>query len=299
MEETMLYTKKTVLFACCVAFALGTAALAAQQRSASAGGERGDLDEIRKVSTLIGTHVVNRADTKIADLRDLVLSPGGEVLYAVLGRGGVAGVGETYTAAPFDVLTVRHVDGKWAVNFEMTTEDIKKAPTIQSENYREFTDPQWIASVDQFFRLRAAGESKTRPEERTGIAQREPKALESVLLASKIRAAKLKNAQNEDLGKMEDLLLDRMNRVVFVIVGRGGVLGIGESFIPVPWAKLRLSSNREDTAVTAMSDATKAQLEKAPLVKGNDYATLLAPGFAEQVRRHFGVTGAGEARERR
>jgi hypothetical protein len=302
MEETMLYTKKTVLFACCVAFALGTAAMAAQQRSASTGGERGDLDEIRKVGTLIGTHVVNRADTKIADLRDLVLSPGGEVLYAVLGRGGVAGVGESYTAAPFDVLTVRHSDGKWAVNFDMTAEDIKKAPTIQSENYREFTDPQWIASVDQFFR-RAAGESKTRPEERTGIAQREPKALESVLLASKIRAAKLKNAQNEDLGKMEDLLLDRMNRVVFVIVGRGGVLGIGETFIPLPWSKLRLSSNREDTAVTAMTDATKAQFEKAPLVKGTNYATMLAPGFAEQVRRHFGVTGAGEAtgeeRERR
>src|SRR5262249_40059674 len=133
--------------------------------------------------------------------------------------------------------------------------------------------------------------------------QREPRAIEVVLLATKIRAARLKNAQNEDLGKLEDLLLDRTYRVAFVIVGRGGVLGLGENYVPVPWSKLSLSSNQENAAVTAVLDATKAQLEKAPLVKGDNYATLLAPGFAEQVRRYFGGTergaAAGAERERR
>jgi len=300
MEETMLNTKTTVKLACCMVLALGTAATAAQQRSAATAGERGDLDEIRKVSTLIGTNVVNRANTKIADIRDLVLSPEGTVLYAILGFGGVAGVGETYTAVPFDLPEVRHVDGKWAVNLDLTTDDLKKAPTIQSENYRELTDPQWVARVNQFFRPR--GESKAQSEQGTGLAQREPRAVEWVLLATKMRAARLKNAQNEDLGKVEDLLLDRTYHVVFVIVGRGGVLGIGEHYIPVPWSKLALTQNPESAAVTVMIDATKAQLEKAPLVKGDNYATLLAPGFADEVRRYFGVTqrraATGAERER-
>jgi hypothetical protein len=287
----MLDTRMTAKLACWMALALGAAAMAAQQRSTVAPGERGDLDEIRKVSTLIGAPVMNRANTRVADIRDLVLSPGGDVLYAVLGRGGVGGIGETDIAAPFDALEVRHADGKWAVNLDMTAEDLKKAPMIQSANDREFTDPQWVARVHQFFRSR--GESKARPEEGTGTAQREPRAVEWVLLASKIREAKLKNPQNEDLGKVEDLLLDRMHRVAFLIVGRGGVLGFGEHYIPVPLSKVGLSINTENAAVMVSLDATKAQLEKAPLVKGENYATLLAPGFADEVRRYFGAIGHG------
>jgi len=48
-----------------------------------------------------------------------------------------------------------------------------------------------------------------------------------------------------------------------------------------------LSANRDDPAVAVAIDATKAQFEKAPLVKGDRYATLLAPGFADEVRRYF------------
>jgi len=283
----MLNTKTTVKLACCIALALGTVARAAQQKGTSAGGERGDLDEIRKVSTMIGTHVMNRASTQIADLRNLVLSPDGAILYAVLGYGGVAGVGETYTVAPFDALEVRLDDGKWAVNLDVTSEDLKKAPTIHSENYRELTDPQWIARIDQFFRPRAESQG-------TSPSQRERRAVERVLLSTKICAAKPKNTQDEELGKVEDLLLDRQNRVIFAVLGRGGVLGVGESYIPVPWSKLRISSNQENAAATIVINATKAQLEKAPLIKGDNYATMLAPGFADEVRRYFGVTIGAE-----
>jgi hypothetical protein len=278
----MMDTKMTAKLTCFLAIVLGSVAVAAQQRDNSAPAGRGDLDEIRKVSTLLGTNVVNRANTKVADLRDLVLSPGGEVQYALLGHGGVGGVGETYTAAPFDALEVRHVEGKWAVTLNKTVEDLKKAPTIQSENYGELTDPQWVDRAHQFFCNRAA------PKDR---------ALEWVLLAGKVRSAKLKSPQNEDLGKVEDLLLDRMHRVAFVVAGRGGVLGVGEHYIPIPWSKLGLSLNPENTAVTVSIRANKAQLEQAPLIKGDNYATMLAPGFADEVRRYFDAIGRGAASE--
>ena len=96
----MLDTKTRVKLSCCIALAFGTAVLAAQQTGTPAGRERGDLDKIRKVSTLIGTHVVNRANTTLADVRDLVLSSEGDVKYAVLGFGGVVGVGFEYGFAP-------------------------------------------------------------------------------------------------------------------------------------------------------------------------------------------------------
>jgi sporulation protein YlmC with PRC-barrel domain len=283
MEEAMLNIRRTARLACCMAIVLGTVAMAGQQRGTPAGGERGDLDEIRKVSTLIGTNVMDRTNTKVADVRDLVLSPEGDPLYIVLGCGGVGGVGETYTAAPCDALKIRHADGKWVVDLDRTAEDLKKAPTIRSENYRELTDPQWVDRAHQFFC--PADAPKDRP-------------VEWVLLASKIRSAKLQNAQNEDMGKVEDLLLDRKHRVAFAIVGRGGVLGVGEHYIPVPWSKVGLKTNPENAAITVTLDTTKARLEKAPLIKGDTYATLLAPGFADEVRRYYGATTGAEVERR-
>jgi hypothetical protein len=295
----MLQTRMPLKLACgmVLALALGTGPVAAQQRSTLAPEERGDLTAIRKVSMLIGTPVMGPAEATVAHIRDLALSPAGEVLYVVLGYGGLAGVGETDTAAPLDALEIRHAsDGKWAAHLDMTADDLKKAPTIQSSNYRELADAQWIARVDQFFRPRA---EKARPGgEATGPVRQSPRgAVERVLLASKIRSSQLKNPQNEDLGKIEDLLLDQQDRVAFLIVGAGGVLSIGEHYIPVPWSNLGLTTNLENAAVTASVNATKDQIEKAPRVKESDYATLLNPGFAKEVRRYFGATGRATSTE--
>ncbi len=80
-----------------------------------------------------------------------------------------------------------------------------------------------------------------------------------------------------------------MTAQAFAIIGHGGVLGIGESYVAVPWSKLRFIHKPETSTLTAVIDMTKDQLEKAPLVRGNDYETMLAPGFAGQVYRYFGV----------
>jgi len=287
MEEIMLDTRTSTKLACCIALVLGATTLAAQQSSTSSGRKRGDLDQIRKVSTLIGTEVMNTSNSKIAVVRDLAFSPEGAILYVILGYGGVAGVGETYTAAPFDSLGVNHDNGKWAVNLDMTSEDLKKAPAMKSENCRELTDAQWIARVAQFFRPRAGSQEDPRQSDRP--AQQERRAVERVLLAKQISGAKFKNNQLEDMGKVEHLLLDRRYQVVFAIIGRGGVLGIGQSYIPVPWSKLGFNFDRDARAIAVIIDASKDQLDKAPLVKGDNYATLLAPGFGEQVRHYFGV----------
>lgn len=286
----MLNPKSATKLACCMALALGTASLPAQQTSTATRRMPGDLDQIRRVSTLIGTDVMNHSNTKIAVLRDLALSTEGAILYAVFGYGGVAGVGETYTAAPFDMVGIRCDNGKWAVTLDMTTDVLKKAPTMQSENCRELGDAQWIARLDEFFQ--AQGKSPNQGDRQVERGRTERRTVQRTLLATKVRAARLKNAQNEELGKVEDLLFNQLYRVVFVIIGRGGVLGIGENYIPIPWSKLGYNYNRENGIVTVTIDATKAELEKAPLVKGDNYATLLAPGFAEQVRQYFRVTAS-------
>ena len=287
IKITMFDINKTAKLACFAALILGPINAAAQQSSTHQSRKPGDLDAIRKVSTLIGAGVMNHTNSKIAALRDLAFSPDGRVQYAILGCGGVAGVGETYTAVPIDLLGVRNDEGKWAVNLDIAGENLKKAPTIKSDNYHELLDPAWIKQVDQF--VRSYGDSANHPGRIASALEREHRALERVLLATKIRSTTVRNTQNQDLGKVEDLLLDQNDRVSFVVMARGGVLGVGEHHIPVPWLRLSLGENRENAAIGVVIDATKAQLEKAPIVKADNYATLLAPGFADQVREYFGM----------
>jgi sporulation protein YlmC with PRC-barrel domain len=60
---------------------------------------------------------------------------------------------------------------------------------------------------------------------------------ETVVTGDKdIRGRSVKDKNGEDIGKVEDLLVDlRENKVRFLVVGSGGFLGLGEtkSFIPV------------------------------------------------------------------
>jgi sporulation protein YlmC with PRC-barrel domain len=258
---------------------------ASAQQTVSGSGARVDLDEIRKVSTLRKAEVLNQANEKIASVTDLILSAEGKVHYAVLSVEGVVGIGAKYTAIPLEKLDVRHVNGKWAVNLPMTKEGLEKAPMFESENYKELTNPQWVARVRNYFATHGTG-TIAKDRDRTTDSS-EP--LSMVLRASKILGAPLQNSRTEKLGSIEDLLLDRHSRVAFAVAGHGGVLGIGESFIPVPWSKLKLKDHPEDMTIVAHIDATKDQIEQAPLIKGDSYATLLAPGFTDQVYRYFGV----------
>ncbi len=278
---------------CCIAVVSGPTTCMAQQEQTAPPRQRGDLDAIRKVSTLIGTEVMNSSKAKIATVRDLAFAPDGGVCFVILGYGGVAGVGETYTAAPLDATFIHQDNGKWAVDLDMTAEDLKKAPAMRSENCRELTDTNWVARVDQFFRPAQGRRMTLWKNERS--FERERQAVRPLLLATKLRSANFKNNRNEELGKLEDLLLDGRYHAAFAIMGQGGVLGIGGNYIPIPWSKLGFKVNPEANAVAVTIDVAKEQLEKAPLVKGNNYATLLAPGFADGVRRYFGVKKEGAA----
>jgi hypothetical protein len=264
---------------CCLALLLSSIVMAAPPATESAERTRKDLDEIRKISTMIGSEVRNKANEKIAGLDDLVMASDGSIHYAVLSQGGVAGVGASHFAVPWSLFDVRHANGKWAVYLDSSKEALGKAPTFKDSAYKDLMNIEWVTRVHDFFYPRTGRETQTKV----------PAALPMVLRASKINDAKLKNTQDQDVGEVVELLLDRNYRAAYAIAGRGGVLGIGESYIPIPWSKLRMNYNRENTDITAVIDATKAQLEQAPLVKETTYATMLAPGFAGQVDRYFGV----------
>jgi sporulation protein YlmC with PRC-barrel domain len=73
----------------------------------------------------------------------------------------------------------------------------------------------------------------TRPGTFRDSAARDQK---KVFRASKIIGASVKNKANEDLGSVQDLMIDPADgRVTYATISMGGVLGVGAKLYAVPW----------------------------------------------------------------
>jgi sporulation protein YlmC with PRC-barrel domain len=67
---------------------------------------------------------------------------------------------------------------------------------------------------------------------------------------------------NNKIGDVKDILLDKEGRVSAVIVGVGGMLGVGEKDVAVPFNALKLAEKDGDRYL--VMNTTKEALEKAP-----------------------------------
>jgi sporulation protein YlmC with PRC-barrel domain len=62
-----------------------------------------------------------------------------------------------------------------------------------------------------------------------------------VFRASALEGIAVRNAKNENLGKLEDLVVNKDGRIVYGVLSHGGVAGIGDKLFAVPPAQLVLT----------------------------------------------------------
>jgi sporulation protein YlmC with PRC-barrel domain len=80
--------------------------------------------------------------------------------------------------------------------------------------------------------------------------------------ASKLIGADVRNTANEDVGEVNEVILDKNGKVAAVVLGVGGFLGMGEREVAVEFKSLRFAE--KDDTPTVMIDATKDTLKSAP-----------------------------------
>lgn len=83
--------------------------------------------------------------------------------------------------------------------------------------------------------------------------------------SSKLVGKNLYNKQNENVGEIEDLVIDDGKTVSGIVVSVGGFLGMGERYVLVDPASVFL--HRADGTLKAMVDTDKDTLKNAPAFK--------------------------------
>ncbi len=79
------------------------------------------------------------------------------------------------------------------------------------------------------------------------------------LVATALLHKTVHNAQDEELGTIRNLLLDRDGRISFVILAQGGVLGLGEDLYAIPWKALQVSPDGTTVTLDVARDRLAAE----------------------------------------
>ncbi len=106
----------------------------------------------------------------------------------------------------------------------------------------------------------------------------------AAILASRVQGTSVYNADGENIGHVEDIVLDKTSdKIMFAVVGFGGFLGIGEKYHPLPWSSLNYDKDRGGYRV----NLSKEQLERAPSYALNDL-TQPDGGIGRRTQEYYG-----------
>ena len=107
----------------------------------------------------------------------------------------------------------------------------------------------------------------------------------TLLSVSTLAGDKVSNLAGEDLGKIEDFMLDlESGRIAYAVLSFGGVLGIGDKLFAVPPEALMLDQQKHCFVL----DAEKATLKDAPGFEKNSWPDVADPSFSARVYSYYG-----------
>jgi sporulation protein YlmC with PRC-barrel domain len=86
---------------------------------------------------------------------------------------------------------------------------------------------------------------------------------QSEMLASDLTGMAVRNSAGENLGDINDFVMDSAGKPSVVIIGVGGFLGLGEKDVGVPFEQLAFADAQDGTKVARL-DVTKEALTAAP-----------------------------------
>lgn len=100
--------------------------------------------------TLIGEDVYNQNDEDLGDIKEIMLDmQTGEVAYAVLSFGGIAGIGEKLFAVPWERLSLDTVNKRFVLDVDK--EALKNAPGFDKDDWPDMTMDDWANQVHTFY----------------------------------------------------------------------------------------------------------------------------------------------------
>ena len=106
-----------------------------------------------------------------------------------------------------------------------------------------------------------------------------------VLSTSMLTGNKVVNAEDEDLGTIEDLMIDiESGRIAYAVLSFGGFLGVGDKLFAIPWSALSLDAG----AKRFVLNVSRELLEQAPGFDKKNWPDMSDPAWGAQIYAYYG-----------
>ena len=108
-----------------------------------------------------------------------------------------------------------------------------------------------------------------------------------VLSAATLKNEKVRNPAGEDLGNMEDYMIDLDNGwIAYSVLSFGGFLGMGDKLFIVPWNALTLDTKNK----CFILNVDKERLKQAPGFDKDHWPDTTSPDWSSQIYSFYRVT---------
>jgi sporulation protein YlmC with PRC-barrel domain len=105
-----------------------------------------------------------------------------------------------------------------------------------------------------------------------------------ILSASTLAGDRVVNAMGEDIGKIDELMIDTISgRVAYAVLSFGGFLGMGDKLFAIPW---RLLSLDEDSK-TFQLNVDKETLKRAPGFDKSDWPDMADRSWGTTIHSYY------------
>jgi sporulation protein YlmC with PRC-barrel domain len=106
-----------------------------------------------------------------------------------------------------------------------------------------------------------------------------------VMSASTLTGDNVVNAAGEDLGKIQDIMLDTpTGRVAYAVLSFGGFLGMGDKLFAIPWDQLSLDEENKRFVL----NVNRAKLENAPGFDKDNWPDMADPSWGSRIYSYYG-----------
>jgi sporulation protein YlmC with PRC-barrel domain len=118
------------------------------------------------------------------------------------------------------------------------------------------------------------------------MSSRKPADMYGVVSASKIIGEAVVNRQNENLGKIHELVIDaKEGRLAYAVLSFGGFMGMGNKLFAMPWKAFEFS-NTENKLIL---NVDKKKLETAPgFDKDAKWPDFADRTWGDGIYKHYG-----------
>jgi len=113
------------------------------------------------------------------------------------------------------------------------------------------------------------------------------KKFRSVLAASTLAGDSVRNAAGEDLGTIDEIMIDiPSGRVAYAVLSFGGFLGMGDKLFAVPWSALKVDEDEK----CFILNVDKRTIEQAPGFDKDNWPDMSGTTFGNELSTYYQVS---------